>query len=559
MIRLAAVQFATTTDVDANLATCLRMLDQVAAHRPDLVVTPEFCNRLSWYASKEEAWEFAVEEDGAFLQAVAAKAQEHQMHVVVNVTVKRVYPRITITSFLFGPEGNKIMHADKQTLMGRENLFFDRAEELAPLAETAIGRLGLLMCRDGVTMETPRGLAVRGAQILCNSLNSFALDEASLHIPVRAPENKVFVVAANKVGPLIPLDQLEAAAARLGVPAHILYGAGESQIVAPDGTVLVKAPMHEETSIFADITLSQADDKRRPSGTHIFHARRPALYQEIAEAPVPLSEHPRAEAIKVAVYQPASEENPVEGILQAIQDSAAQNVSLLVLPERIGITSPHNLTQSEQLTAAIQNALTGSALCVCTSLSMPDSSNGYTHTGVLISSQGIILQQPQLHPSHAHPWSTPGDSLHTVDMPWGRVGILVGEDSIYPEAAKVLAIRGVDVIAIPFDAQENWELTLGLVDRSAENRVCVVAATRPKPFGGSLIITQWKDFQIFTPWAERAFTGTINEPIVHRAPPTPGVFVQEIHPATAQYKMMSYQTDLIQGRPWTMCGPLTQS
>ena len=44
-------------------------------------------------------------------------------------------------------------------------------------------------------METPRGLAVRGAQLLINSLNSFAFDEASLHIPVRAPENKVFVIS----------------------------------------------------------------------------------------------------------------------------------------------------------------------------------------------------------------------------------------------------------------------------------------------------------------------------------------------------------------------------
>lgn len=165
--------------------------------------------------------------------------------------------------------------------------------------------------------------------------------------------------------------------------------------------------------------------------------------------------------------------------------------------------------------------------------------------------------QPQLHASKSYPSVTYfGDEIHTIDLPWGRLGIIVGDDSLYPEVAKVLAIRGVDVLAIPFEAKEAWEVELGLVGRSAENRVCVVAATRPKAFGGSLIITQWRDFQIFTPWKDREFTGTINEPRVFRAPREVGLFTADIHPETARFKMMSYNTELIQGRPWWLCGPM---
>ncbi len=371
MPRLAAIQFATTTDVDANLATCLRMLDQAAAHNPDLVLTPEFCNRLSSYGSKDEAWEHALDEDGPYLQAIAAKAQEHGMHIVINVTVKREHPRITITSFLFGPDGRKMIHADKQTLMGRENLFFDRALKIAPIAATPLGRLGLLMCRDGVTMETPRGLAVRGAQILCNSLNSFAFDEASLHIPVRAPENRVFVISANKVGPLIPIEQFEAASARLGVPAHLLDGAGESQIVAPDGTVLAKAPLREEAVIFADVDPALADDKARPNGTNVMTARRPALYKEIGDSPIPLDEHPRAAVIRVAVFQPAASTASPGEITQAIETAILAQVSLLVLPELTGIADPADLSQSQLAAETTKSALSGSALVVCTSLVLP--------------------------------------------------------------------------------------------------------------------------------------------------------------------------------------------
>ncbi len=97
---------------------------------------------------------------------------------------------------------------------------------------------------DGVINETPRMLAVEGAQVLLNSLNSFALDEASLHVPVRAVENRVWVVAANKVGPLVPERSIAAVAERVGVPVERLHGAGESQIVAPDGTVVAIATAH---------------------------------------------------------------------------------------------------------------------------------------------------------------------------------------------------------------------------------------------------------------------------------------------------------------------------
>ena len=101
-----------------------------------------------------------------------------------------------------------------------------------------------------------------GARLLCNSLNSFARDEASLHVPVRAAENGVWVAAANKVGSLLPDGRAEEFAEALGVPAEALEGAGESQIVDPDGTVVVKAPPTGEAVVVADIDLSRGRPQR---------------------------------------------------------------------------------------------------------------------------------------------------------------------------------------------------------------------------------------------------------------------------------------------------------
>ena len=201
---MAAAQFHVGADVQANLESCLHWLDQASQCQPDLVILPEFCNHLSWYDDKQHCFDVSVRLDGPFLAAIADKAAQLGIHVVVNCTVQRDDGTATGSSLLYSPAGELLADNTKQIYIGHENDFLETATTQGPVVQTALGRLGLYACMDGVINETPRCLALNGAQVMLNSLNSFATDEASLHIPVRAAENKVFVVAANKVGPLVP-------------------------------------------------------------------------------------------------------------------------------------------------------------------------------------------------------------------------------------------------------------------------------------------------------------------------------------------------------------------
>ena len=120
-VRVAAVQFGAGVDVDANLQTCLRMIDQAAAEKPDLMVLPEFSNHASWYDDKQHCYDVSVPLGGPFLTAIADKAKEHGCYIVINVTVQRENNVATGTSLLYGPEGDLLAEADKQVLMGHEN------------------------------------------------------------------------------------------------------------------------------------------------------------------------------------------------------------------------------------------------------------------------------------------------------------------------------------------------------------------------------------------------------------------------------------------------------
>lgn len=561
-IRVAAAQFAVGVDLDANLASCLHWLSEAGRCKPDLVVLPEFCNHASWYDDADHCWRVSVDIDGPFVQALAAAAKQIRAHVVANVTLRREPGVCTGTSLLFSPEGVLLGANDKQVLIGHENDFLRRATAPGPIVDTPIGRLGMYACMDGVVSETPRCLALRGAEILCNSLNSFATDEGSLHIPVRAAESRVFIVAANKVGPLIPEAILEPVSQATGIPVRFLSGAGDSQIVAPDGTVLALASSDTPELIWADIDLAAEDGRVRPDGTDPMQTRRPELYGAIAEDPAqqPAPTFHGADSVSVAAVQlPGTGAGALESAVARVREAAAAGVRYTVLPELFflsGVDAAALAGAAASSKAAVEalRAACGESRVALNLVEATDS--GHALVAVLLDASGVILRQPLLHRSARHGWSALHDEIHTLQLPDAHVAVLSGDDAIYPEIGRLLAMRGVDLLLVPCAPLEAWELRTGLVERAAENRINLVAACQPGPQGSSLIGALQKDFTVLTPWAERAFDGLLSQPILTRADPWPGITQATVYPANAANKIVSRGTDLVRGRAWWLSGPI---
>lgn len=76
-------------------------------------------------------------------------------------------------------------------------------------------------------------------------------------------------------------------------------------------------------------------------------------------------------------------------------------------------------------------------------------------------------------------FATPGRSLPVFDTPWGKVGILICYDLRIPEACRVLALAGADLIIVP----TNWPGSSQAADsytvvRASENKVFLAACDR---------------------------------------------------------------------------------
>jgi nitrilase len=525
LIRAAAAQFHVGADLDKNLATCLRALDNAAKEKPHIVVLPEFCNHLSWYDDQEHCRRVSVDLDGAFLKAIGEKAREIGSYVVVNVTLNRSATITTGTSILFGSDGSVLATNDKQVLIGHENDFLAKASAPGPIIDTPLGKLGLYACMDGVINETPRGLALRGADILLNSLNSFASDEGSLHIPVRAAENKVFVVAANKVGPLVPEDMVDAIAAATGIPARFLDGAGESQIVAPDGRVLAMAPLTGEAVIFAEFDPAMARDKARPDGTDIFAARRPKLYTPLAQDPTTqvLPDLPAPAQVKGALVHAQTR----DAALALGQEAFGRGAQIVAFAPLTGLSS-------EAVSAITpQGAYAGLML-----------DNGDC---VLVDHKSIVLVQSPIHATKRYGDSR-ADGFATIDTPFGRIGLVGGDDGLFPEAFRLLALTGAQIAIAPVTPLESWELRTGLLERSAENRINLLAPAAGNEMGFATGLQE--DFTVLTEWKNRPFDGLLSQPILTRA--TGPITMVTFYPACAANKVVSRNTDLLAGRPWAL-------
>ncbi len=199
----------------------------------------------------------------------------------------------------------------------------------------------------------------------------------------------------------------------------------------------------------------------------------------------------------------------------------------------------------QQVVAAMQSAIGRSDALVATSIAQ-----GARHLGVLTGWRSAVMAQPQLHPCRRHAWCVElGDGLQTCDAPFGRVTLVLGPDAIYPETFRLAALQDAEIVVVPAHPLEVWEMTLGLPERAAENRLNLVVASRRTHAGDSAIFAAGPDFTLWTEWKTRSFDGNTNMPLITRAE-RPGLTLATAYPAACANRMISQKTNLVEGRPW---------
>lgn len=482
---ISCIQLALIEDEAANLRRCLELVDEAAAARPDLIILPEMANWSGGaVGSLEEALVHGTPVPGPFVDAFAERAERYGCHIVVGV-IERLGNEAFITSVIVAPDRRILLKYQKQIPFGGQRRWATPGRTGNPIADLPFGRVGIYICADGLVPETTRLLALQGCQVLINTLHSGGPDETFLHVPARAVENRVWVASANKVG--------------LRERGAVGSYCGGSQIVSPTGEIAARADDASEQVVTARIDPSLAEDKDL-GGDDILALRRPACYGLLAlPAALPTTAAGPA-TLGVAALQPTGYgDSAVEEALNYWTGAVRVGAKLVVLPGFFPYHPPDVGDDPAGAAVAAEHWLdrfgeTARATASWAALSLVErDGERYFHTGYLIDHHGRIAgKYRQVHtPASLAQWASAGDEFPVFDTAIGRIGLLMGADILVPEAFRVLALKGAQLIAIPAQWRADYELDYVIPERAAENRVNIAFARRfdaPARHRGSAIV-----------------------------------------------------------------------
>lgn len=210
--QLTTEPYAVEANREASVAEARRAFEQGAR----LVVLPELVV-TGYVADRERLLPVAEQIGGPTVSAwtqVAAKSGGY----VVGGLCERAGDRLYNTAVMVGPEG-LVLHYRKLHPFREEKHVFEPGDLGLPVADTALGRVGLCICYDLRFVETLRALALRGAELVCVPtawLPGFDAErwDAEGYCPqargaiLQANLNQVFVACASQAGRRDGLDFL---------------------------------------------------------------------------------------------------------------------------------------------------------------------------------------------------------------------------------------------------------------------------------------------------------------------------------------------------------------
>lgn len=264
--------------------------------------------------------------------------------------------------------------------------------------------------------------------------------------------------------------------------------------------------------------------------------------------------------MKLALYQYAPKFAQKQANLDKVRAALSSlDCDLLILPE-LALTGYQftSVEETADLSEPVPDGhtcgslvrLAASANChiIC---GLPENARGTLYnSAVLVGPGGYVGTYRKAHLfCEEKSWFAPGDTgFQVFDIGLTRVGILICFDWLFPEAARILAIKGAQIIAHPSNLVLPWCQKVALA-RAFENKVFFATTNRTgtEARGGRTEMKFTGQSQVVTPGGEILFRLTEDEEAIK---------VVEIDPAEADNKAATPRNNIFTDRRTKLYHPL---
>lgn len=260
-LRVAAAQMVFAPTIEGNLERIGLATGRAAGLGADVILFPE-CATTGYGI---DFGKLARPTVARALQAVSAMAARHRIHLLVGSPVYMDRRRLNAL-LLFNRAGRLVHGYAKCQLTDGDRRWFSPGNALSLFSIEGMAATAII-CHERRYPELVRLPVMAGAQVVFHpnaGLDDLAVSKAKRGgrdgIPVRAFENAVYYVFANSVGP----------------QGGGKWSAGDTKIVAPDGSLLGLANNRDAALVVADLDPGLAT--RRYAAESLQHPRFLAPY-----------------------------------------------------------------------------------------------------------------------------------------------------------------------------------------------------------------------------------------------------------------------------------------
>jgi predicted amidohydrolase len=265
-MRAAFVQFQPEFGLrKLNIDKALAMMKSEPA---ELYVLPElFSSGYVFLSSKEVENLAEIPGKGETFKAIADFTRSNNCAAVFGFPEKA--PEGFYNSSLFvGPDGHFKLYRKLHLFFEEKKYFLPGNLELE-VFDYREARIGMMICYDWIYPEVARILALKGANLICHSVN-LVMSYCQDSMITRSIENRVYTIPANRIGEEKRDDK------------GFLF-TGKSQITDCSGTVLYRASENKEEIFAADIEIEKANDKSMNALNNLWADRRIEYYKRLGE------------------------------------------------------------------------------------------------------------------------------------------------------------------------------------------------------------------------------------------------------------------------------------
>jgi N-carbamoylputrescine amidase len=267
--KVGLVQMSMTADPAANLNKAIAKVREAAKQGATLICLPELFRTL-YIAQREdhELFNLAESVPGPSTEALAKVAKELGVVIIASLFERRAAGLYHNTAAVIDADGQvagiyRKMHIPDDPSY-YEKFYFTPGDLGFKAFDTAVGRIGTLICWDQWYPEGARLTALQGASILCyptaigwhpaekaqygpQQLDAWRTIQRS-----HAIANGCYVAAVNRVG----LEKIAGAGAGLEFWGH-------SFLADPFGIVVAEAAADAEAILIAEVNLARVEEVRR--------------------------------------------------------------------------------------------------------------------------------------------------------------------------------------------------------------------------------------------------------------------------------------------------------